>query len=40
VHCAVPTVSMVEEQLRTPLPNITQLERALATARGGTALSN
>jgi hypothetical protein len=40
VHCAVPTVTMVEEQLRTPLPNITQLERALATVRGTTAVSN
>jgi hypothetical protein len=40
VHCAVPTINMVEEQLRTQLPNITQLERALATVRGTTAISN
>jgi hypothetical protein len=40
VHCAVPTTNMVEEQLRAQLPNITQLERALATVRGTPSASN
>jgi hypothetical protein len=37
VHCAVPTTNMVEEQLRTPILNIAQLERALASMRAITS---
>jgi hypothetical protein len=40
VHCAVPTTNMVEEQLRAPMPNIAQLERALASMRAITSGSN
>lgn len=40
VHCAVPTTTMVEEQFRTQLPNIAQLERALASVRALTATNN
>lgn len=40
VHCAVPTTNMVEEQLRTQLPNIAQLERALASVRALAGTSN
>jgi len=39
VHCAVPTTNMVEEQLRAQ-PNIAQLERALASMRAITSISN
>jgi hypothetical protein len=42
VHCAVPTTNMVEEQLRSPIPNINigQLERALASVRAIASTSN
>lgn len=40
VHCAVPTTTMVEEQMRAQLPNIAQLERALASVRALSATSN
>jgi hypothetical protein len=40
VHCAVPTTNMVEEQFRTQIPNIAQLERALANVRAITSGSN
>jgi hypothetical protein len=40
VHCAVPTTNMVEEQLRAPIPNIAQLERALSSMRAITSISN
>lgn len=40
VHCAVPTTNMVEEQLRAPLPNIAQLERALSSMRAITSAGN
>jgi hypothetical protein len=40
VHCAVPTTNMVEEQLRTPIFNVGQLERALASMRAITSISN
>lgn len=40
VHCAVPTTSMVEDQLRAPVPNIAQLERALASMKAITSASN
>jgi hypothetical protein len=33
VHCAIPTSNMVEEQLRGQMPNIAQVERALAQVR-------
>lgn len=39
VHCAVPTIAMVEEQMRGQLPNIAQLERALASVRALTTTS-
>jgi hypothetical protein len=39
VHCAMPTTNMVEEQLRAQ-PNIAQLERALASMRAITSVSN
>jgi hypothetical protein len=39
VHCAMPTTNMVEEQLRVQ-PNIAQLERALASMRAITSISN
>lgn len=40
VHCAVPTTNMVEEQFRTQLPNIAQLERALTSIRALASTSN
>jgi hypothetical protein len=39
-HCAIPTTSMVEEQLRAQLPNINQLERALASVRALASTNN
>jgi hypothetical protein len=42
VHCSVPTTNMVEEQLRSQIPNINigQLERALASVRAIASPSN
>jgi len=40
IHCAVPTVNMIEDQLRPQLPNIAQLERALASMSALTSATN
>jgi hypothetical protein len=40
VHCAIPTTNMVEEQLRAQIPNIAQVERALAQVRALASTSN
>jgi hypothetical protein len=40
VHCAVPTTNMVEEQLRTPIFNVGQVERALASMRAISSTSS
>jgi hypothetical protein len=40
VLCSVPTKTMVEEQQRTQLPNVAQLERALASLRAMSTTGN